>query len=902
MNDDKLIIFAGAGISQNSGYPSWGELIQEIKKELNLNDDEDDYLKIPQYYYDTYGQQKYLDKIIEVFDKNSNATPNKIHTEINKLNPKHIITTNYDTLIEDKMNSGIHKYEVISEDLDIPYSLSGNYIIKMHGDINKKNFVLKEDDYFDYEKNFQMISTLIKSLIMNNTVLFVGYSLGDSTFNSIFRLINSYFGNNAKNAYFYTPKKTPTILNEYYNKKGIKVLTNDNNNTVSLGIGDRTVLFLSDIVESHVPKYKTSDDIWNQVSSFDKLSYIEGKDLVKYIEMNDKAKLNPTTQDTFEWIKINDNDIGFSKDDKLINFIREKTNIIEFLGISTSSESGKKPNTILNKAFQKYKQGQYSAAMIEFRKIANESFLKKDYVNYAIAEFNVNQLKMVAERDNKSKELTLKESVFEDQDFTDIMKNIYDDSNKNEKKVISFLKEEIFNYKYIYKKFYKVHGLYNKIKKERHLVKKKGESFNNYLLLLSNEIHNLNAFLNFNCICLEHYKDYEDIINLYFESLLMAFDINYINADNKREMYSSSRIESFDKNDLKNTLPYIDIKMLPVYFDYLDIKKILITEEAFIYITDEIISNLKESYKRNSLEYRILRKNITFLYYIEIYNYQKIIDILEEIPLYWEMNKEIRILLIIINTHYNKLDKEDKQRLFNIINRHLDDIYNHKLSLHYDNYYLYSLILEKMEIILESQSIHIENLNDNLTLIKVGQHKIKNIEEYGVLIINLYNYLEKESTDIIDNILTKYNRLPDDKVNYEFIVMIIIAKIYDFDNLKQSLFNNLILKANEKQSDNIRTFPDPQEIALSNLYNLYIKDYYTKNEIKESIDINKCKGILAEFDWLILDNYDIDILTNLVERRNLENTKKYFIKNGKQQEVLDEWKNKEIQKKFNHKT
>ena len=34
MRQNKLVIFAGAGVSKSAGVPLWGELIDELKKEL----------------------------------------------------------------------------------------------------------------------------------------------------------------------------------------------------------------------------------------------------------------------------------------------------------------------------------------------------------------------------------------------------------------------------------------------------------------------------------------------------------------------------------------------------------------------------------------------------------------------------------------------------------------------------------------------------------------------------------------------------------------------------------------------------------------------------------------------------------------------------------------------------
>lgn len=115
MNDDELIIFVGAGVSANSGLPSWSELIKELKSELSLGDDVNDYLKIAQIYYNKWGRQKYIQKINSIFNNFSDAIPNTIHSEILKIQPAHIITTNYDNLLEDTLCKSVRKYDVIKK-------------------------------------------------------------------------------------------------------------------------------------------------------------------------------------------------------------------------------------------------------------------------------------------------------------------------------------------------------------------------------------------------------------------------------------------------------------------------------------------------------------------------------------------------------------------------------------------------------------------------------------------------------------------------------------------------------------------------------------------------------------------------------------------------------------------
>jgi len=50
----------------------------------------------------------------------------------------------------------------------------------MHGDINELNdIVLKEEDYLNYSQKHILIETFIKSLLVDHTFLFIGYSLKD---------------------------------------------------------------------------------------------------------------------------------------------------------------------------------------------------------------------------------------------------------------------------------------------------------------------------------------------------------------------------------------------------------------------------------------------------------------------------------------------------------------------------------------------------------------------------------------------------------------------------------------------------------------------------------------------------------------------------------------------------
>lgn len=226
-SNNNLVIFVGAGVSRNSGVCSWWELVKEIAEKigenkcvscevkdlicgecgeqielcsidgynckLKYNFSAEDFLRIPQHFYESFGDSEEEKKPYYQFLKDKfcmeEYETNIIDEIIIKLQPEHIITTNYDHLLENVKDPGVSKYAIITKDDDILSKKGRNYIIKMHGDVNDiENIVLKEEDYLNYSQKHIIIETFIKALLIDKTFLFVGYSLNDNNL----KLIMSY--------------------------------------------------------------------------------------------------------------------------------------------------------------------------------------------------------------------------------------------------------------------------------------------------------------------------------------------------------------------------------------------------------------------------------------------------------------------------------------------------------------------------------------------------------------------------------------------------------------------------------------------------------------------------------------------------------------------------------------
>ena len=104
---NQLVVFVGAGMSNNFGFPTWAGLVRQMYEELTGKEPKkgkafssDELLRIPQALRskDRIAYERILK---ECFGMHRVSNPeNAILDEIMKLKPKHIITTNFDTLIE----------------------------------------------------------------------------------------------------------------------------------------------------------------------------------------------------------------------------------------------------------------------------------------------------------------------------------------------------------------------------------------------------------------------------------------------------------------------------------------------------------------------------------------------------------------------------------------------------------------------------------------------------------------------------------------------------------------------------------------------------------------------------------------------------------------------------------
>lgn len=229
----KLVFFVGAGLSTLSNYPQWGELVDKYYQGLHgkTKDDKysyDEYLRIPQMFYDVKGEKEYDNILQEVFSVKKET--NSVHDKLLALNPAHIITTNYDDLLERACWKRGRYFNVISSDQDVAAVSSSRYILKVHGDFRRgyegKHIVLKESDYMNYEHNYPLVSNLMKTIMATHTVVFIGYGLGDYNINLILNWVKTLQKEGYNKPFFIRTDHQSLEENTkiYYEKRGLRII------------------------------------------------------------------------------------------------------------------------------------------------------------------------------------------------------------------------------------------------------------------------------------------------------------------------------------------------------------------------------------------------------------------------------------------------------------------------------------------------------------------------------------------------------------------------------------------------------------------------------------------------------------------------------------------------------
>lgn len=211
------MVGAGFSLNANPNYPDWANLLLDAYQEMHPNTPprkrfeakakylrrQLDYIRligepnVAEEYENYCGTREALDLYIEnhILNVDDSKTNLKTHKELLSLDWSDIITTNWDSLLEDSRN--LTEYALVTTAKDLR-SRNRKRIVKINGSIrseeerNKKSYnydgcydhlyLITKKDFANYNKNHEDFSNFMKIKILENTFCLFGFSGNDYNF------------------------------------------------------------------------------------------------------------------------------------------------------------------------------------------------------------------------------------------------------------------------------------------------------------------------------------------------------------------------------------------------------------------------------------------------------------------------------------------------------------------------------------------------------------------------------------------------------------------------------------------------------------------------------------------------------------------------------------------------
>jgi hypothetical protein len=184
------VLFVGAGLSTGAGLPGWNQLIEQLARALDVDPAARvDHLDLAQWYLEHFGKERLGELLKTTFG--GAGKPTLAHYLLMGLPLRHVITTNYDQLLEQTLDAlKRHPLPVVHQEDVVHTGGAGVYVVKLHGDVQQpEDIVLCREDYQTFFENRPAMSLLLEGLLLNQTFFFVGYSLRDPNFQQLFSRI-----------------------------------------------------------------------------------------------------------------------------------------------------------------------------------------------------------------------------------------------------------------------------------------------------------------------------------------------------------------------------------------------------------------------------------------------------------------------------------------------------------------------------------------------------------------------------------------------------------------------------------------------------------------------------------------------------------------------------------------
>jgi len=205
LHNKNAAVFAGAGLSVDSGYVDWPDLLKELIQDLRLDPErEHDLVTLAQYHCNQAGgsKTKLTQTIFNHFAPT--RTPTKNHQILARLPIYTYWTTNYDKLIEKALEEAkkVPDVKYALKQLSVTRPDRDVVVYKMHGDIdNPADAIISKDDYEAYPLKMGAFVSALRGDLVEKTFLFLGFSFTDPNIDYILSRVRVQYEQHARHHY-----------------------------------------------------------------------------------------------------------------------------------------------------------------------------------------------------------------------------------------------------------------------------------------------------------------------------------------------------------------------------------------------------------------------------------------------------------------------------------------------------------------------------------------------------------------------------------------------------------------------------------------------------------------------------------------------------------------------------
>lgn len=167
----------------NVKMPLWSDFIERVKTQLEIKpEDKVDALKVAEEYRVHFSQNA-LNGLIEQVVNNSAWQPGEMYRDLLKFGWREVLTTNWDTLLENATEQYESKhFQIVNKPSDLTNTVAPR-ITKLHGTIGfSEKYIVAEEDYRTYPQQFGIFVNFVRQVLIENALCLIGFSGDDPNF------------------------------------------------------------------------------------------------------------------------------------------------------------------------------------------------------------------------------------------------------------------------------------------------------------------------------------------------------------------------------------------------------------------------------------------------------------------------------------------------------------------------------------------------------------------------------------------------------------------------------------------------------------------------------------------------------------------------------------------------